>query len=158
LADAVEAAVDQVDANCLTPVADAAAGPAFQSRTLLGLLTYCYARQVYSSGEIAAQLGRELRPFWVDEIDVPDAGALHRFRAENRTALVFCLRLALLFLAEEKIREGVVTHVKRAHIHQEANRRVIMAMFTDSLQGPEEKSHRELSFGFGVAVHRGRVH
>jgi hypothetical protein len=158
LAEAVEIAVDQVDANCLRPVANADAGPAFQARTMLGLLAYCYARQVYSSGEIAAQFGRELKPFWVNDVNVPDALMLQRFRAENRGPLTFCLRSVLLFLAEEKIRQGVVTHVKRAHMHQEASRRIIMAMFTDNLEAPEENSTRGFSLGFGVAVRGGRVH
>ena len=157
LAEAVEIAVDQVDADCLKAVADEDSGPAFQAKTMLGLLAFCYARQVYSSNDIAAQLGRELKPFWVSVVNLPDALMLQRYRAENRGPLAFCLRSALVFLAEEKIRQGIVTHVKRAHIQQEANRRIIMAMFTDSLEASEEKSTRRFSFGFGVAVRRGRV-
>ena len=157
LAEAVEIAVDQVDADCLKAVADEDSGPAFQAKTMLGLLAFCYARQVYSSNDIAAQLGRELKPFWVSDVNLPDALMLQRYRAENRGPLAFCLRSALVFLAEEKIRQGIVTHVKRAHIQQEANRRIIMAMFTDSLEASEEKSTRRFSFGFGVAVRRGRV-
>ena len=158
LAEAVELAVDQVDAACLRPVVDGEASPVFQARTMLGLLAFCYARQVYSSAEIATQLGRELKPFWVNDINLPEAPLLQRFRAENRAPLVFCLRSALLFLAQEKIRQGVVTHVKRAHMHEEANRRIIMAMFTDSLEAPEKNNRHAFSLGFGVAVRRGRVH
>jgi len=158
LAEAVELAVEQVDANCLRAVAGADAGPVFQPKTMLGLLAFCYARQVYGSREIAAQLGRELKPFWVNDINLPDALSLQRFRAENRDSIAVCLRSALSFLAEEKIRQGVVTHVKRAHIYQEAHRRIIMAMFTDSLEASEETNTRRFGCGFGVAVRRGRVH
>jgi len=138
LAEAVEMAVEQVDAGLLRPLAGPASSLVFQASTILGLLAYSYARQVYSSATIAAQLGRELRPFRFSETDVPDAQALQRFRAANREPLAFCLRSALLFLAEEKIQQGFVTHVKRAHINREAGRRIVMAMFTDSLEAPEE--------------------
>src|SRR5579859_620202 len=158
LAEAVEMAVDHVDAGCLRPVAGVDAGPAFQARTMLGLLAFCYARQVYSSAEIAAQLGRELTPFRANDINLPDAVILQRFRAENRGPLAFCLRSALVFLAEEKIRQGVVTHVKRAHIHQEANRRIITAMFTDSLEASPQNNNSHLDFAFEVEVRDGRVH
>src|SRR5690348_3981396 len=61
LVEAVEMAVDQVDTNCLGAVASAQAGTAFQPRTLLGLLTFCYARQIYSSSEITGRMRLELR-------------------------------------------------------------------------------------------------
>ena len=44
LAEAVELAVDQVDANCLRDVSGSRSGTVFQPRTLLGMLTFCYAR------------------------------------------------------------------------------------------------------------------
>lgn len=138
LAEAVEIAVEQVDKDLLKPLAGPANSLVFQATTILGLLAYSYARQVYSSTAIVAQLRREFTPFRFSETDVPDAQALQRFRAANRDPLAFCLKSALLFLAEEKIQQGFVTHVKRAHIHRESERRIIMALFTDSLEGPEE--------------------
>ena len=159
LVEAVEMAVDQVDTNCLGAVASAQAGTAFQPRTLLGLLTFCYARQIYSSSEITDRVRLELQAFGVSGAAVPDAPMLHRFRAENRGALSFCLKLALLFLAEEKIRQGVVTHVKRAYLAREANRRIIMALFTDSLEAPAAGGTGERAGpGLGLAVRRPRVH
>ena len=133
LPQAVEAAVGNIDFSSLKPVTGDAATAVFESRTMLALLTFCYARQVYSSKTIAAQLRRDFS-FRMSGRPVPDAGKLQQFRACNRAALDFCLRSALLFLEHEKIRQGVVTHVKEAHIVEEASRRIVMAMFTDSLE------------------------
>lgn len=158
LAEAVEYAVNQVDVDCLNPIAHGSVSPVRQARTLLGLLTFCYARQVYSSSDIAKQLSRELLPLRVKDIQAPDPQMLQRFRAENREPLQFCLRSALLFLAREKIRQGVVTHVKPEHIYREANRRVIMAMFTDSIEEPHRNGGLETGLGFEVAIREGTVH
>src|SRR5579872_2593175 len=94
LAEAVEIAVEQVDMDLLRPLAGPANSPVFQATTVLGLLAYSYARQVYSSTVIADQLRQELKPFRFYETDVPDAKALQRFRAANRDSLAFCLRSA----------------------------------------------------------------
>lgn len=159
LAEAVELAVDQVDANCVRDVSGARAGTVFQPRTMLGMLTFCYARQIYSSSEIARQLRREFQPFRVSGGDLPDSALLQRFRSVNRGAIVFCLKLALLFLAEEKIKQGVVTHVRRAHLAREANRRIIMAMFTDNLEAPlSQGSPDSAAFGLSLAVPSERRH
>jgi hypothetical protein len=134
LAQAVESAVKGINGNLLKPVAPAHAGPAFQSGALLGLLTFCYARQVYSSVAIAQQLERDFTLFRVDGYGLPDSELLQQFRSLNRLPLDLCLRSALFFLAEEKIRQGIVTHVKEDFIKHEASRRIVMAMFTDSLE------------------------
>src|SRR5262249_19615823 len=125
------------------PVTADPATAVFESRTMLALLTFCYARQVYSSKTIAAQLRRDIN-FRMSGQPVPDAAKLQQFRSGNRAVLDFCLRSALLFLAHEKIRQGVVTHVKETHIIQEASRRIVMAMFTDSLE-LEREDKPELS-------------
>src|SRR6266487_6132283 len=52
LPQVVQEAVRSVDESTLHPVARLDAGLAFQPKTLLGLLTYCYARQIYGSAEI----------------------------------------------------------------------------------------------------------
>jgi hypothetical protein len=134
LAQAVESAVRGIDSKFIKPVAPANAGPAFQSTALLALLTFCYARQIYSSAAIAEQLSRDFTLFRVDGYGLPDAQVLQQFRAINRWPLDLCLRSALLFLVEEKIEQGLLTHVKESTINEEASRRIVMAMFTDSLE------------------------
>jgi hypothetical protein len=138
LPQVVESAVRRIDIKLLKPVAPAHAGPAFQSSALLALLTFCYARQVYSSAVIAEQLRRDFTLFKVDGYGLPGTQVLQQFRAFNRWPLDLCLRSALFFLAQEKIRQGIVTHVKEEYIKEEASRRIVMAMFTDSLEMERE--------------------
>jgi hypothetical protein len=138
LPQVVESAVRGIDIKLLKPVAPVHAGPAFQSTALLALLAFCYARQVYSSAAIAEQLRRDFTLCKVDGYGLPGTQVLQEFRAFNRWPLDLCLRSALFFLAREKIRQGIVTHVKEEYIKQEASRRIVMAMFTDSLENERE--------------------
>jgi hypothetical protein len=126
----------------------------FQARSLLALLTFCYARQVYSSNTIATRLKREFGSFRVDGNELPDALMLKLFRHENRGPLGFCLRSALHFLAAEKVRQGFVTRLKEAHITEEANRRITMAMFTDSLETEDKLA---VGFAHEIATQRGTI-
>jgi hypothetical protein len=159
LAQAVELAVGHVDAASLELVAPTDAGPAFEPPKVLALLTFCYARQLYSSRTIAAQLRRDFNSLRINGNPLPDAAMLKRFRCVNRGALDFCLKSALLFLAEEKVRQGFVTHVKERHIIQEASRRIVMAMFTDSLEMESEREPEAgLELSFEVAMNRSLVH
>ena len=126
-AHAVQAAVRSVEECTLHPVAPPDAGLAFQPKTLLALLTYCYARQIYGSADIENLLRRDahLRQLWGSEF--PGACVIHNFRRDNRHAIRFCLLAVLRFLAEQKIAEGFVTKVNKAHLAEEASRRITMA-------------------------------
>jgi transposase len=152
LVQAVEAAVRAVDKATLTRVAGQDAGPAFQPRALLALLTFWYARQVYASSEIASRVRADLRSRHVCDQAIPDARTLRRFRCENRNALDSCLKRVLWHLALEKISQGLITHASEASIAQEASRRIIMAMFTDSLELDNNAApDTPLELGFIVA-------
>ena len=159
LAQAVELAVGHVDAASLELEAPTDAGPAFEPGKVLAVLTFCYARQLYSSRAIAAQLRRDFSSIRINGNPLPDAAMLKRFRCINRGALDFCLKSALLFLAEEKVRQGFVTHVKEKHMIREASRRIIMAMFTDDLEMKEEReAETGLELSFEVAMNRSLLH
>src|SRR2546423_8017909 len=56
LAHAVERAAAALDDSVLKPVAPVEAGLAFQPRTLVAVLAYSYARQIYASAEIEKSL------------------------------------------------------------------------------------------------------
>jgi len=149
LMQAVEIAVRTVDETKLTRVARPEAGLAFQPRPLLALLTFWYARQVYGSTEIASRSRADMSLRHVCDQEVPDARTLRRFRCANREALDSCLKRTLRYLAEEKISQGLITHVSEQHIAQEASRRIIMAMFTDSVEldkNPGPEATAELCF------------
>jgi hypothetical protein len=151
LAQAVEAAVRKLDGRSLVTVAG------LQATALLAVLTFFYARQNYSSKEIAAHLQNDFNSVRILNDGFPDALLLKRFREANRGALAFCLESALTFLAREKIQQGSITHVKETNIAQEARRRITMAMFVDSLEIESEGASSEefgarFPAGYGQSV------
>ena len=107
---------------------------ACQPRMLLTLLAYCYSVEIYGSAEIEALLQRDtnLRPLCREQF--LDAPMIRRFRRENRESLQACLEAALRFMAEQKVAQGMITRVNGARIAEEARRRIITAMFTDSME------------------------
>ena len=134
LAQAVNAAARAVDERSLAPATRSQAPLAFQPRSLLALLTFCYARQVYGSVEVEARLRRDLSLRQLCRNEIPDARTLRRFCSENREALEGCLKIALRFLAEQKVAQGILSRVNETHLAEEAGRRIVMAMFTDSME------------------------
>jgi hypothetical protein len=133
LANAIEGAAREIDASRLTSVAPVDAGHALQPRTLLALLAFSYARQIYASDEIESFLRADRNFGLLCREQMPDARTLRRFRRENREALLVCLKAGLRFLSAQKVAEGVITRVNETCLGEEARRRIIMAMFTDSM-------------------------
>lgn len=133
LARAVHAAVQSVDEGALRPVVRDCSRSAIKPKVLLTLLSRCYANQIYGSTDIAHALERcvESREFFEDS--TADARFIRQFRQDNRAALQTCLAAALRFAAEEKVRAGTVTRISEAQLVEEAKRRIIMAMFIDSM-------------------------
>src|SRR5713101_6145950 len=129
LMKAVQAAVLATDEESLQRIARADAGVAYQPRTLLALLAYCYAREIYGSEAVEDVMRRDSDFRQLCRNEFPDARLIRRFRRENQEALRGCLTSALRFMAMKKLEEGIVTGVKDAHLVEEANRRIIMAMF-----------------------------
>jgi hypothetical protein len=147
LAHAVAAAARKVDERILTLVGQTNAAGGLGARTLLALLAFCYARQIYGSIEVVTRLRYDegLRGL-CDEL-TPDPGTIRQFRTENRQALEFCLQAALRFQAEEKVAHGLLTKVNEERVVEEARRRITMAMFTDSMDLEKEgKRDNQVSF------------
>jgi len=134
ISQVIAAAVDAIEDESLEPLSPEDMPPFARARAVLGSLTLCYARQIYRSEDAACVVARDLSflPFWGEEM--PDARVLKRFRAENREAMHRCLTAALHFLVEQKISSGAVTRVNFPQVAEEANRRIIMAMFMDSME------------------------
>jgi len=132
LTQTVHAAVRSVDESTLRPVHAVDARPAFQPTTLLALLTYCYARQIYGSAEIEDVVRRVAYLRQLCGSEFPSAWVIRRFRGDNRQAIRICLLAVLSVLAEQKMAAGIVTRVNKAHLAEEAGRRIIMAIFTDA--------------------------
>ncbi len=133
LTQAVQRAVRAVEENALRPVARQDAGVAFQPRALLAIMSYCYARQIYSSSDIEGVMMRDeyFRQLCANEF--PGARVFRRFRRENREALHSCLKAGLKLMAENKARETIATAPSEADLSEEASRRIIKAMFLDSM-------------------------
>jgi hypothetical protein len=126
------AAALSVEERLLRPVPSRPATAA-DARGLLALLAWNYAQGLYSSKELHDRL--RLAPagdFW--KSGLPDVADICRFRQENRMALETCLRAGLHFLAEQKIKAGVVTQVNPLKIASEATRRLTTAMFIDDAE------------------------
>jgi hypothetical protein len=123
----------------------------FQPRMMLFLLSYCYARQIYKSTDIEKLVLTDglMRRCCGDE--APTAADLRRFRSEHREALLFCLTSALRGLADYDLAAGLITKVDEARIAADAKRRIITAMFADSMEAgaqPTTDEAAELSYLF----------
>jgi hypothetical protein len=108
------------------------------AKTLLALLAFCYARQIYGSIEVVTRLRYDEGLRGLCEELTPDPDTIRQFRTENRQALDFCLQAALRFQAEEKVARGLLTKVNDERVAEEARRRITMAMFTDSMDLEKE--------------------
>lgn len=134
LAQTVQAAARAIDWNVLKPAELQNAPRGVQPRTLLTVLAYCYALQIYGSADVESLLRNDanLRSLCLDQF--PDARMIRSFRRKNRDALQVCLEAALRFVADQKVAQGLLSKVNDARIAEEARRRIIVAMFTDSME------------------------
>lgn len=133
LSTTVQSAVRNIEDQTLAPLAGRAGRPATDAKRLLALLAWSYARELYSSAEIHSRLRRG----WTAELwehGIPGADEIKRFRAENRRALETCLQMALRYIAGQKVTEGFVTKFEESHVSAEAKRRIVAAIFIDSLE------------------------
>jgi hypothetical protein len=142
LTHVVEAAVRNVDGHSLRPLRASDAGHS-DSKRMLALLSWSYARQLYSSAAIHARLrAAPVAGLW--EGETPEEEDIRRFRDENRHALEYCLRTVLVFLAAQKVAEGLVTWINESHLAAEASRRIIVAMFIDSTEAADRRPADEM--------------
>jgi hypothetical protein len=113
------------------------AGLAFEPRTLLALLSYCYAREIYGSVDIEDVLRRDANFRQICHNEFPGARLIRRFRRENREALHRCLAAALRALAKGELaaEDGEAAD---AAIAEDATRRIMKAMFIDSMESEWE--------------------
>ena len=134
LLDAVQAALKKINVTTLRAPANARPGAACQPLALLGLLTFWYARQVYSSPEILARLRLDMARHRLSDDCLPDVAMLREFRSQNRMVLECCLSTTLELTLGQKVSEGMLTHIADGHYASEAKRRVTMGLFTDTLE------------------------
>ncbi len=128
-AQAVRAAARAIASSALEPVCAPGAGLAFQPRSMLAVLTYCYATDIYCSEEVEDLMRCDgtFRSVCGDE--VPDARTLRRFRRHNHDALEHCLFSVLRMLADQR-----GAHPADAEVIEDAHQRLTTAVLMD-LQG-----------------------
>ena len=125
-AQAVRAAARAIASNVLEPVCAPGAGLAFQPRSMLAVLTYCYASDIYCSQEVEDLMRCDdtFRSVCGDE--VPDARTLRRFRRHNHEALEHCLFAVLRMLADQR-----GAHPADAEVIEDAQQRLNTAVLMD---------------------------
>ena len=98
----VQRVVGEIADEALVPVAAATRGLAFQPRSLLALLTYCYASGTYGSQEVETSLRKDSILRFLCANELPDWHTLRRFRRHNREVLIRCLEQTLSCTNEER--------------------------------------------------------
>jgi len=133
LTQVVQATVRAVAEDALRRVARLDAGVPFQPKTLLAVLSYCYARKIYGSAEIEDLMRRDAHFRQICGQEFLGARVFRRFRRENREILQGCLRDTLQRMAEAQARQALTAVPDAVDFSEEASRRITMAMFIDSM-------------------------
>src|SRR3954469_3615004 len=115
-------------------------GLPMDSRMLLALLSCCYARQTYRSADVADAVRNDVVFRQRCLGGSPNARTIRRFRRKNRAALHTCLLAGLRFLAEQKLHGGLISRICEKSLEDEARRRIIMAMFIDSMESDRDQT------------------
>jgi hypothetical protein len=147
LATAVLQAVEMTPHGSLQPVANRAAGIAYQPRTLLALLTYAYALGIYASSDIEGMMraDRNFRDLCAGEF--PRWQLLRRFRRANADAIRGCLEETFKIISKGERNQNVYCGVIRSEwvgnrqgeswdevqVAAEASERLERAVWMDSM-------------------------
>ena len=158
LAHAIETVAQSLDDNMIWKL-NCEDGLPMDSRMLLALLSCCYARQTFRSADVAAAVRNDAVFRQRCLGGSPDARAIRRFRRKNRAALHACLVAGLRCLAQEKRERGLISRICEKSLEDEARRRIIMAMFIDSMELDRDQTTdipTEMSYLFakgGARIH-----
>lgn len=125
-AQAVQVAARAISRSALHPVCSPTSGVACHPRTLLAVLTYCYASEIYSSTDIEDMMRSDANFRTVCGNQIPDAQILRRFRRHNHEAIEHCLDRVLQLLADQ-----AGTHPTEVEIMEQAHQQLHIAMLMD---------------------------
>src|SRR4051812_38238599 len=136
LTRAVQKAVRELDQTSLRPVSRRDAGLGFQPRTLVAVLSYCYARDIYGSAEVEDLMRRDktFRAFCQNEF--PYTHTIASFRRHNHEAIRDCLIAVLRFLMM-RIDPLGANGLRESQLTAEADRRMANAVLMDSIERNE---------------------
>jgi hypothetical protein len=133
LLESILSAVRKIEDQSLHPVASVSAGVAFAPKSLLALMTYCYATGIYGSEAIEDVMRKDLTFRRLCNEEFPAARQVRRFRQHNPEAVRDCLQSALLFLTQDRASEGQPISADHEQLREEASRRITAAMFIDRM-------------------------
>ncbi|HWN97163.1 MAG TPA: transposase [Methylomirabilota bacterium] len=88
------------------PILSRDSGP-LPPQEMLGAVSYCYAKGVYSAEEIEDKMLRDPQMHDALHGEVPDADAIRRFRRLNRNAIKRTLEKAFVFLRKRQPRPAI---------------------------------------------------
>ena len=145
LFQAISEFVTQLPNSQLQSVAAANAPLGYQSKVLLGVLTFFYAQGLYPSAEIETALSRDASLRALCGQEYPSAHLLRRFRRCNRDLLRECLAYALARVrgggqsrverrSEGGIREQAAADGLKFSYLQEAERHLEEAVLRDTVE------------------------
>jgi hypothetical protein len=138
LTQAVRAVVRRTDEATLRPIARRDAGFAYEPKTLLTLLSYCYARNIFASADVEDALRRDAIFRQLCNNEFPGARMIRRFRRENREALQRCLADVLQTIAPPSRPAAPGPEMNRVDADEEACRRIMKAVFIDSMASDDD--------------------
>ncbi len=121
-------AVDSVDA--FAPVSNR---PDVNSPQIVTLLTYCYARGIYSSEEIEMRLPNDKAIAYICTGVKPDWHLLRRFRRQHAALLIEALTQLIKLVTPLDALVGDESMARWAQFHDEARRLLRLAVQADSI-------------------------
>lgn len=116
--------------NKLHPSAPQSAEFGLPLETMLGVITYCYARGVFNSGDIAARLKAEPELRKAFGRDLPDESAIRRFRRKYAGEIEDALET--LYVAFPPQADSAHSDQPENAAHKQAGSRVHDAVWTDN--------------------------
>jgi hypothetical protein len=88
-------AVNETCSQSQAPIIGVKSGPTLEPKSMIGLITYCYAKGVLCASEIEQGLWKDDRLRSVCADKIPAAKTISRFRRLNRGLIQSCLENAL---------------------------------------------------------------
>jgi hypothetical protein len=99
---------------------------------MLGVITYCYARGVFNSGEIAARLKQEPELRKALGRNLPDEATIRRFRRMYAGEIEDALELLYQAFPPQTAAQAAAAGHETSFAHKSARSRVHDAIWTDN--------------------------
>lgn len=134
LLESIQATVQKIPDLQLCPIAARSSGPAFQSKVLLAVLTYCYVTEVWAASELGKRLLANPGCRAALGGEFPTPCEVRAFRQLNRQMLERSVIAALRFSEAQKAQQDGALPPHDRWLEDEARRRILMAACLDSME------------------------